>query len=231
MTFSPAAFDVVRKRKTKVQSWYLDLSMIAAYGGESRVYHHTAPINALYGLHEALVVLEEEGIEQSWERHRANHMALRAGIEAKAARGELKVLLPPGYVYDAEDRIVLDPDERVQQAIRSMFEQFEHHTSIRQLALSYLESQTLFPVRRPRSRDQPCRFRLRQPQMPAATANQAATRPAASQSCPRLRMSFLRPGDVADYASGWPARGQAAACRTAWRCAALRMPRCPVSRR
>lgn len=79
-------------------------------------------------------------------------MRLRAGIEAKAARGELKVLLPPGYVYDAEERIVFDPDERVQQAIRYMFEQFEHHTSIRQLALSYRASQTLFPVRKPRSR-------------------------------------------------------------------------------
>lgn len=79
-------------------------------------------------------------------------MRLRAGIEAKAARGELKVLLPPGYVYDAEERIVFDPDERVQQAIRYMFEQFEQHTSIRQLALSYRASQTLFPVRKPRNR-------------------------------------------------------------------------------
>jgi len=78
---------------------------------------------------------------------------LRAGIESKAARGELKVLLPPGYVYDAEGQIVLDPDARVQQAIRSMFEQFEHQTSIRQLALAYRDTQTLFPVRKPRTCD------------------------------------------------------------------------------
>lgn len=78
---------------------------------------------------------------------------LRAGIESKAARGELKVLLPPGYVYDAEGQIILDPDARVQQAIRSMFEQFEHQTSIRQLALAYRDTQTLFPVRKPRTRD------------------------------------------------------------------------------
>jgi DNA invertase Pin-like site-specific DNA recombinase len=78
---------------------------------------------------------------------------LRAGAEAKAARGELRVLLPPGYVYDANDEIVLDPDERVQQAVRTMFEQFEQRTSIRQLALSYRDAQTLFPVRKPRTRD------------------------------------------------------------------------------
>lgn len=74
---------------------------------------------------------------------------LRAGIEAKAARGELKVLLPPGYVYDANDQLVMDPDKRVQQAIRSMFEKFGRSTSIRQLALSYRDSHTLFPVKKP----------------------------------------------------------------------------------
>jgi len=53
------------------------------WGGEAkRAYHHTAPINALYGLHEALVILEEEGVESAWERHKRNHMALRAGLEA-----------------------------------------------------------------------------------------------------------------------------------------------------
>jgi DNA invertase Pin-like site-specific DNA recombinase len=74
---------------------------------------------------------------------------LRAGIEAKAARGELKVLLPPGYVYDANDQLVMDPDERVQQAIRSMFEKFDQSTSIRQLALWYRDSHTLFPIKKP----------------------------------------------------------------------------------
>ena len=74
---------------------------------------------------------------------------LRAGIEAKAARGELKVFLPPGYVYDANGQLVMDPDKRVQQAIRSMFEKFAHSTSIRQLALSYRDSHILFPVKKP----------------------------------------------------------------------------------
>ncbi len=74
---------------------------------------------------------------------------LRMAIEAKAARGELKVLLPPGYVYDCDGQIVLHPDERVQQAIRFMFEQFEHATSVRQLAMSYRDSHTLFPTKMP----------------------------------------------------------------------------------
>ena len=78
---------------------------------------------------------------------------LRAGLEAKAARGELKMLLPSGYAYDADDQIVIDPDERVQQAIRSMFEQFEHATSVRQLAMSYRDSKTLFPIRKPRKKE------------------------------------------------------------------------------
>jgi alanine-glyoxylate transaminase/serine-glyoxylate transaminase/serine-pyruvate transaminase len=84
VTFGERALEVVRNRRHKVQSWFLDLNLVLGYwGGEGkRSYHHTAPINALYGLHEALVILREEGIEPSWARHRKNHEALRAGIEA-----------------------------------------------------------------------------------------------------------------------------------------------------
>jgi hypothetical protein len=64
------------------------------------------------------------------------------------------VLLPPGYIYDASDEIVVDPDTRVQQALRSLFAQLRHQTSARQLALAYRDTQTLFPVRRPRTRDE-----------------------------------------------------------------------------
>lgn len=74
---------------------------------------------------------------------------LRAGLEAKAARGALKVLLPPGYVYDANDQLAIDPDERIQQAIRTMFEKFGQSTSIRQLSLWYRDSHTLFPTKKP----------------------------------------------------------------------------------
>jgi alanine-glyoxylate transaminase/serine-glyoxylate transaminase/serine-pyruvate transaminase len=85
VSFSERAVEAVKARKTPVQSWFLDLNLVMGYWGSGqakRAYHHTAPINALYGLHEALVMLEEEGLEKSWARHEQNHQALRAGIEA-----------------------------------------------------------------------------------------------------------------------------------------------------
>jgi alanine-glyoxylate transaminase/serine-glyoxylate transaminase/serine-pyruvate transaminase len=84
VTFSQKALDVVTSRKTTVQSWFMDLNLVLGYwGGEGkRAYHHTAPVNTLYALHEALVILQEEGIENSWARHRTNHNALKAGFEA-----------------------------------------------------------------------------------------------------------------------------------------------------
>jgi alanine-glyoxylate transaminase/serine-glyoxylate transaminase/serine-pyruvate transaminase len=73
VTFNERAIEVVRKRKTKVQSWYLDLSMIEKYWGSERVYHHTAPISMNYALYEALRVVLEEGLEACWQRHRQVH--------------------------------------------------------------------------------------------------------------------------------------------------------------
>jgi len=84
VSFSERALDKIRNRASKVQSWFLDLNLVMGYwGGEGkRAYHHTAPINALYGLHEALVILQEEGLENAWARHAKHHQALRAGLEA-----------------------------------------------------------------------------------------------------------------------------------------------------
>jgi len=84
LTISARAAEVVRSRNKKGQSWFMDLTLVMGYWGEgaSRVYHHTAPINPLYGLHESLVILQEEGIEAAWARHAAMHRALRAGVEA-----------------------------------------------------------------------------------------------------------------------------------------------------
>ena len=73
VTFNERAIEVIRKRKTKVQSWYLDLSMIEKYWGSERVYHHTAPISMNYALHEALRVVLEEGLVASWQRHKQTH--------------------------------------------------------------------------------------------------------------------------------------------------------------
>jgi alanine-glyoxylate transaminase/serine-glyoxylate transaminase/serine-pyruvate transaminase len=88
VSFGERAMEKVKARKSKVQSWFLDLNLVMGYwGGEGkRAYHHTAPINTLYALHEALVMLREEGLEAAWARHKRNHDALRAGIEAMGLR-------------------------------------------------------------------------------------------------------------------------------------------------
>lgn len=92
LSFSDRAADVVRKRKHPVQSWFLDMTLVMGYWGEgaTRAYHHTAPVNNLYGLHEALVILQEEGLENAWARHEHHHQALRAGLEAMGMRFVVK---------------------------------------------------------------------------------------------------------------------------------------------
>lgn len=84
VSFGDRAVEKIKGRQTKVQSWFLDMNLVMGYwgGGSKRSYHHTAPINALYGLHESLVVLHEEGLDAAWARHAHHHMALRAGLEA-----------------------------------------------------------------------------------------------------------------------------------------------------
>ena len=80
VTLSPRAIEKLQGRKAKVQSWYLDLTMLRQYWGNERFYHHTAPINMLYGLHEALAIVLEEGLDKRFERHRAMHELLRSGL-------------------------------------------------------------------------------------------------------------------------------------------------------
>jgi len=82
VTFGPRAMEAIERRKTKVQSWYLDITMLAKYWGSERVYHHTAPINMTYGLYEALRLIHEEGLEQCFARHLLHHRALKAGLGA-----------------------------------------------------------------------------------------------------------------------------------------------------
>lgn len=83
VTFSDRAVDTIKARKTKVQSWFLDLSLVISYweGEGARSYHHTAPVNAMYALHEALLILSEEGLEVAWQRHRENHERLKVGLK------------------------------------------------------------------------------------------------------------------------------------------------------
>jgi alanine-glyoxylate transaminase/serine-glyoxylate transaminase/serine-pyruvate transaminase len=82
VTFSPRAVAALEKRKSKVASWYLDLTMVRSYWGQDRAYHHTAPINMNFGLHEALRIVLEEGLEPRFARHLQNHLALKAGLRA-----------------------------------------------------------------------------------------------------------------------------------------------------
>lgn len=83
VSFGERVVEIVKRRKTPCQSWFMDLNLVLGYWNVGkRTYHHTAPINPLYGLHEALVMLKEEGLENAWARHALNHQALKAGIEA-----------------------------------------------------------------------------------------------------------------------------------------------------
>jgi alanine-glyoxylate transaminase/serine-glyoxylate transaminase/serine-pyruvate transaminase len=82
VTFSDRVVDMVKKRGEKVHSWFMDMNLLLGYwGAANRTYHHTAPTNALYALHESLLMLREEGLENAWARHERNHAALRAGLE------------------------------------------------------------------------------------------------------------------------------------------------------
>ena len=91
ITFNERALDRIRSRRSKVQSWYLDITMVEKYWGDDRTYHHTAPISMNYALREALRLIYEEGLETRWRRHEMNHRALVAGIEAMG----LRMAVPP----------------------------------------------------------------------------------------------------------------------------------------
>ena len=95
ITFSEKAAQRIKNRQHKVQSWFLDMQLIMGYwGGENkRAYHHTAPVNNLYALHESLLILKEEGLAATQARHWLNHRALVAGLEAMG----LSMAVAPNY--------------------------------------------------------------------------------------------------------------------------------------
>ncbi len=86
VTFSPRAVEVIHRRRQPVQSWYLDVTMVERYWGQERFYHHTAPITMIYSLHEALRLVQEEGLENRFARHQLHHRALKAGLTALGIR-------------------------------------------------------------------------------------------------------------------------------------------------
>ncbi len=93
LTFGPRAVEVLRSRKTKVANWYLDLTLLGQYWGGERIYHHTAPISMIYALREALRIVDEEGLQQRFARHRRSARALWAGLEAMG----IGLIAPEGY--------------------------------------------------------------------------------------------------------------------------------------
>ncbi|MGM0563741.1 MAG: pyridoxal-phosphate-dependent aminotransferase family protein [Pseudomonadota bacterium] len=116
VSFSERAVEAIHQRKTKSRSWFLDMDLVMGYwgAGAKRAYHHTAPINSLYALHESLVMLQDEGLENAWQRHIDNHRALAAGLEAMGL----------SFVVDAEHRLpqlnsVYSPEGVDEAAVRS----------------------------------------------------------------------------------------------------------------
>lgn len=108
VSFGPKAVDKLKNRKTKVRSWYLDASMLLSYWGEQRAYHHTAPINMTYALHEAVRMILDEGLDACIARHQLHHEALAAGLSAMGigyvpAEGERLPQLNAVYVPDGVD--------------------------------------------------------------------------------------------------------------------------------
>ena len=93
ISLSPRALAAAATRKTKVQSWYLDVNLLSSYWGQERVYHHTAPITMNYGLHEALRLVLAEGLENRWHRHEQNHLALKRGL----AEMDLEIVSQAGH--------------------------------------------------------------------------------------------------------------------------------------
>ena len=117
VTFGPRAVEAIKNRTTKPQSWFLDMNLVMGYWGDGsgggRSYHHTAPINSLYGLHESLLILHEEGLSEAIARHHRNHIALRTGLEAIG----LRLLVEEAYRLPQLNTVVI-PDDADDALIR-----------------------------------------------------------------------------------------------------------------
>ena len=124
ITFSPRALEVVQGRMNPVQSWYLDVNLLMGYWGQARVYHHTAPISMIYALHESLRTIAQEGLGACFNRHRRNHAALVAGLEAM----DLALHVAPQYRAPSLTTVVI-PDGVDEARVRGYLLQ-EHHIEI-----------------------------------------------------------------------------------------------------
>ncbi|HMA87108.1 MAG TPA: aminotransferase class V-fold PLP-dependent enzyme [Burkholderiales bacterium] len=117
VSFSERVVEHVKHRKDKIHSWFMDMNLLLGYwGATTRTYHHTAPTNSLFALHEALLLIREEGLENSWARHHRHHVALKAGLEAMGLKylvkeehqlPQMNAVLCPEGVNEAEVRKTL----------------------------------------------------------------------------------------------------------------------------
>ena len=113
VSFSDRVVDHVKARDDKIHSWFMDMNLLTSYWGATvRTYHHTAPTNSLYALHEALVILKEEGLENSWARHMRHHLALKAGLEAMG----LQLLVKEGSRLPQMNAVVIPEQIREKEA-------------------------------------------------------------------------------------------------------------------
>ncbi len=114
VSFSERVVERVKARKDKIHSWFMDMNLLLGYwGATTRTYHHTAPTNSLFALHEALLLIREEGLENSWARHQRHHVALKAGLEAMG----LRYLVAEKYQLP-QMNAVLCPDGVEEAAVR-----------------------------------------------------------------------------------------------------------------
>jgi alanine-glyoxylate transaminase / serine-glyoxylate transaminase / serine-pyruvate transaminase len=121
VSFSDRVVDYVKARKDKIHSWFMDMNLLLGYWGAStRTYHHTAPTNALFALHEALLLINEEGLENSWARHRRHHTALKAGLEAMG----LKFLVQPKYQLPQMNAVLCPEGVDEAQVRRTLLTEF-----------------------------------------------------------------------------------------------------------
>jgi alanine-glyoxylate transaminase / serine-glyoxylate transaminase / serine-pyruvate transaminase len=117
VSFSERVVEHVKARKDKIHSWFMDMNLLLGYwGATTRTYHHTAPTNSLFALHEALLLIREEGLENCWARHHRHHVALKAGLEAMGLKflvkeenqlPQMNAVLCPEGVNEAEVRKTL----------------------------------------------------------------------------------------------------------------------------
>jgi len=121
VSFSERVVDYVKNRKDKIHSWFMDMNLLLGYwGATTRTYHHTAPTNSLFALHEALLLIAEEGLENSWARHRRHHTALKAGLEAMG----MKFLVEEKYQLPQMNAVLCPAGVNEEQVRKTLLSEF-----------------------------------------------------------------------------------------------------------